>query len=99
MLVNTNKIKSISSRYDEFNDDKIILSLMRLYDKIIETDGKLYYYRDLVRQTENELVSLRKEFNEKSSLYDIEYEKKDLSVIEKDRNVPLIFKNGKILKG
>lgn len=99
MLVNTNKIKSITSKYEEFNDDKIILSLIRLYDKIIETDGKLYYYRDLVRQTENELLLLRKEFGDKSSLYNIEYETVNIDTIKKDSNVPLIFKNGKILKG
>ena len=99
VVVNTNIIKSVKAKKEGlFNEESLFATIYSLDYSIKEIQEYLYQLREQVRETETLLISKRKEFKEIKDLVEIEYETRSFEAI-KNKELPLIFKEGRVLKG
>lgn len=71
---NRHKIKKVHFKYPELMAEDAEKRLEEEYYKILYQDRRLHNLRDEIREVEETLKNLKKVFEEKSHLFDIEFE-------------------------
>lgn len=95
--VTTNKIKSIIPLYPEIVNEEAIDKIKEEYYALEDLEELLYRSRETTRTLENKLKEKKSEFNNKASMFIIEFEVEEKEII-KDTEVPLMMREGKVIK-
>lgn len=73
-ITDKSRIKSISCKYPTLFNPGVEEQLKEDYYSLLRTKDKIHHYRELLLDLESKLNEDNKEFHEKYSLFDIEFE-------------------------
>lgn len=73
-ITDKSRIKKVTCKYPNLFNPSVEEQLKEDYYSLLRTKDKIHHYRDMLRDLENRLKDDTKEFNEKYSLFDIEFE-------------------------
>ena len=73
-ITDKSRIKSITCKYPNLFNPSVEEQLKEDYYSLLRIKERIYYYRDTIRDLELRLSEETKEFHEKYSLFDIEFE-------------------------
>lgn len=73
-ITDKSRIKNITCKYPNLFNPSVEEQLKEDYYSLLRIKEKIYYYRDTIIDLERRLSEETKEFHEKYSLFDIEFE-------------------------
>lgn len=76
------KIKEVILKFPELMEKNAKEQIANEYYNILSKEDELHETRNKVWKLENEISKLRKEFNLKSNLFDIEFETRGVEVVK-----------------
>lgn len=86
-IIDYKTIKSITSKYPNLTSDNAKEVMLSKHDLIVNLQDEIYRLRELLRRAEDKIEVEKKEFNEMSRMFNIEYATINKKAIQNESSI------------